>query len=137
MLKLPFLILPPSTTFCQLLPLFTKFYTNFTNFKNFLPSFANFYYLSAICTNFYTTFNFYHVFPNFHQLFPLSTNFYTTFTNLTFIPLFNNQKWFYFFFSSSGMHQLNILLDAMLQWLIFCWSLFYMPCIAYIYYTKP
>ena len=71
-------VIPPtfySTTFSQLLPLLTNYYTTLTNAFHFSLRYFNFYYLLPILNNFYTTFTNFYDFPtNF-------TNFYTTFSN--------------------------------------------------------
>ena len=121
----PFLkvFLPTFSTFhqiFQLLPLLTDFYTTFTNFYHFLLPSTNFYYLPRTFTNFYYISR---TFTNF--LINSSTTFHQPK-----IVLFH-------FFHVLTFTNPTILLDAMLQVLILSLLILYLPCGAYIYYTKP
>ena len=108
--------------------------------KAFLPTFTTFHQLLLTSTTYYQLLYYFYqllsLFTTFHQSLPTFYKLLPTFIE-TFILLFVNQKWFFSFFHLLTFTNPTILLDAMLQALIFCLSPFYMTCIAYIYFTTP
>ena len=132
-----FLILPPSTTFYQLLSPLFNLCTTFTNFYHLPPIFITFYQFLptfALVLPIFDTF--YHLSPTFITV----RHFLSTFILLFKLTIFHQ---LYTIFHQSNMvlflfiHLLIctnpiILLDSILWASILCLSLFYMPCTAYI-----
>ena len=156
----PFLVLPTFTTLHQLLKLSNSLYTTFTNFYQLLPlshqfllPFTIFYHFLPTFTTFHQVlYRFYQLlsfFITFQQLLMPSTNFdqvlysFTKFyhisPNLYYFSLIKNDSisfFFWFFFHLLTQTNPIMFLDAMLQGIILCLSLFYIIYGACNYYIK-